>query len=322
MRLSISQHRFDSGMEYHLTFIEVTNKMTDNANTDILKNKAMLIRIDRKKMSRNKMDKNLSADLVERMGATEANALRVNKSIFTKDSTSGFMDVYLEGSKYYYSSTLPWDDTGWRLLPVDIYEEFVKKFKKFTADYRKEVVGFIENISSHLESAKAVLNKGFDKNDYKFISPNGALDNDMLLEQFNLQVCGTVITTGSDIRCDLNEADKEVLAEQINAAAASKFAKAQESIIIQIVDVVGKMHERLSNVDATYRDTLITNLEELCDLVPRLNIAGDPAINKLAADAKVRLLQHDPQTLRDNPDLRKEVSDAADDILHQARGLL
>ena len=84
--------------------------ITATGSTELLKNKAMLVRIDRKKMGRNKMDKKLSADLVKRMGATDPGALRVNKSIFTKESTEGYMDVYLEGSKYFYSTTLQNND--------------------------------------------------------------------------------------------------------------------------------------------------------------------------------------------------------------------
>ena len=58
------------------------------------------------------------------------------------------------------------------------------------------------------------------------------------------------------------------------------------------------------------------------DIIPKMNIAGDPAIDKLAADCKAQLLCWDPQTLRDDTVKRADVSDAADKLLDQAKGLL
>ena len=71
-----------------------------------------------------------------------------------------------------------------------------------------------------------------------------------------------------------------------------------------------------------FRDTLITNLDDLCDLIPKMNIAGDTTINELAAEAKVKITKWDAQTLRDVPGLRKEVSDEAGKILKDMKGLI
>lgn len=291
-------------------------------HTDIIKSKAVLVKLKRAKMSRNKMDKDLSQFVADHVKATEEGAVRVNKSIFTKASTQEYMDIYNEASKYYYKVTLPWDDKGYRLLSVKIFKEFTKKFKDFTTRYRQVVNTFIDGIEGHIEEAKALLGTGWKAEDYKFLSANGGIDRSWLMDQFNLEVEFGTVTGKDDLRAEITEDDREAIAEQIEARSLEKFAKSQESVVIRVKEVVGKMHERLCSADATFRDTLVPNVEELIDIIPALNITGDAAINRLADECRKKLLNWDCQTLRDDPEKREEVSQAADKILKQAEGLI
>jgi len=289
---------------------------------DVLKNKAMKITLNRRKLNRNAIDKDISIEVKDMKGVTENGALRVNKSLFSKQATDTYMKLYNEASKYYYRCTTPWDNNGWRLLSVDMFEEFTKRFKKFTMDYRSAVVDFINQVESHVEEAKGILGSAFKIEDYKFISANGSVDRQMLEDCFELSLEFDVITAGEDIRCELTEADRDAIAEQVNKASLAKFARTQEAIAKQLVDCIGALHERLSGSDNVFRDTLIGNLEDLCDLVPRMNIAGDEAMNKLAQDAKRDLCSWDPQTLRTNEEVREAVSKRADNLLKNAKGLI
>lgn len=291
-------------------------------NTDVLKKKALLVRLTRKKMSRNKMDKDLSIMVKDQKNVTEDGAVRVNKSIFTKASTDSYMKIYNEASKYFYRVTLPWDEKGFRLMSVEIYEDFTKKFKDYTSKYRAVVNQFIEAIESHVADARIMLGDAFKEEDYKFLTANGGVDKSWLDEQFTLEVEFNTITGKDDLRAVLTEDDREAIADAIEAQSMAKFAKSQEHVIVSLVDCIRKLHERLCDSENVFRDTLTGNLEDLCDLVPKMNIGGDPALNRIAEECKAQLCKWDPQTLRDNDDKRQEVSDAANDILKQAEGLI
>jgi hypothetical protein len=296
-----------------------TVQLTD---TDLIKSKALMVRLDRKKLNRNVMDKVLGSEVRDSKNVTDSSAVRVNKSIYTKASTDSFMKIYNEGSKYFYRVSLPWDDKGWRLLAVDLYEDFVKKMKSFTKQYRAAVTTFIDGIETHIEEARGMLGDAFCQDDYKFLTGAGNVDRDWLLSQFSMEVEFNTVTSGDDLRASLNEADREIIAAQINQQAMDKFARANEHIITSLHECVFAIHDRLSGADNVFRDTLITNLEDLCDLIPKMNIAGDPAINQLAADAVQKLGKWDAQTLRDDPDVRKEVSDDAAKILDNMKGVI
>jgi hypothetical protein len=268
------------------------------------------------------MDKELGKLVRDQKNVSESSAVRVNKSLFTKACTDEYMKIYNDGSKYFYRVTLPWDDRGWRLLSIELFESFRKSMKAFTKSYREKVLDFIEKIESHIEDARAMLGDAFNPDDYKFIAPNGSIDRDYLLDQFCFEVEFNTVTDGNDLRASLTDDDREIIADQINQQALAKFQKANDHIIHSLHDAVMSIHERLCDEDNVFRDTLIENLEDLVGLIPKMNIAGDPKINELAARAGKVLTKWEPAVLREVPSIRKEVSNEAGKILEDMKGLI
>ena len=292
------------------------------SDTDVLKSKALMVRLVRKKLNRNKMDKDLGVLLRDMKKVSEASAVRVNKSLFSKTCTDAYMKVYNDGSKYFSRVTLPWDDRGWRLLGIELFEDFQKSVKQYTKQYREKVLDFIENIEVHIEDSKSMLGEAFCIDDYKFLAPNGSVDRDYLLEQFAFEVEFNTVTSGEDLRASLTEDDRHIIAEQINKQAQENFQRANKHIITSLHECILAIHDRLCEDENVFRDTLITNLEDLCDLIPKMNIAGDPKINDLAERAKKGLTKWEPAVLRDVPTLRRDVSNEAKKILKDMDGLI
>ena len=83
------------------------------------------------------------------------------------------------------------------------------------------------------------------------------------------------------------------------------------------------MAERLSAYKATeqgierpFRDSIVTNLVELVDVMPRLNVTGDPELNRLADQVRSSLLV-DPAELRKSESVRTETAMKAARIAQQ-----
>jgi hypothetical protein len=77
---------------------------------------------------------------------------------------------------------------------------------------------------------------------------------------------------------------------------------------------LGSVVDRLKDPDTIFRNSLITNLRELCDQLPKLNVMGDPEILKLAAQAE-EIAHLEPDQIRDNDTVRSEAHKKAADIL-------
>ena len=66
-------------------------------------------------------------------------------------------------------------------------------------------------------------------------------------------------------------------------------------------------------VQHPFRDTIVTNLVKLVDVLPKLNVTGDPELERLADQVRASLLV-DPQELRKSESVRTETAKAANRI--------
>jgi len=293
------------------------------SNTDLLKHKALTVRLFRKKPSRNKLDKLLSEELAKNKNVTDKTGLRVNKTLFSRATTDPFMKVISEAGKYYYRVTTPWDDKGFRLLSIEVFKDFSKTMKSYTSKFREAALAFIDGIEADMNLMRDTLGEAFNRNDYDYLFlSNGQIDRDAILKQFQLEVEYGTVADGDDLRASLTDEDRDIIAAHITQKNNEKFAAAQKHIITTLHEHILAIHERLCKSENIFRDTLIGNLEDLCDLIPKMNIAGDPAINQLAIDAKATLCKWDAQTLRDDDTLRADVADEANKILDNMKGII
>jgi hypothetical protein len=61
------------------------------------------------------------------------------------------------------------------------------------------------------------------------------------------------------------------------------------------------------------RDSVVTSLVKLIDVLPKLNVPGDPELERLAAQVRASLLV-DPQELRKSESIRSEAAKNATTI--------
>jgi hypothetical protein len=122
------------------------------------------------------------------------------------------------------------------------------------------------------------------------------------------------VPSGGDWRVELSQAEIEVLAANTEASAKRAFEDAHRDAVKRLYDVVYKMHEKLAQPEAIFRDTLIGNARELCDVLTRLNISNDPQLETLrrATDA---LATVQPDTLRNDAVTRIQTANDAQSIL-------
>ena len=75
------------------------------------------------------------------------------------------------------------------------------------------------------------------------------------------------------------------------------------------------MAEKLSDTKSIFRDTLVTNMQDVCDVLKRLNVTGDKDLEQMRYMVENTLANNNPESLRLDPDLRKTKSIEAKDIL-------
>ena len=78
--------------------------------------------------------------------------------------------------------------------------------------------------------------------------------------------------------------------------------------------LVEKVNERLSDPDKEFRDSLIGNLREFCERLPRLNLTNDQQLEEYREEIVASLGQFEPDLLRSNDLVRQTVAERAREI--------
>ncbi len=120
-----------------------------------------------------------------------------------------------------------------------------------------------------------------------------------------------------DFRVTLGDEEKERIKRQITAAVEASLQVASRELWQRLYEAVSHLAERLEaykvteeGVEHPFRDSVVTNLVKLVDVLPNLNITGDPELERLAAQVRTSLIV-DPHELRKSESVRTETAKEA-----------
>ena len=297
---------------------ETMNNNTAYEKAD-LHNRAMLIKLSISQWSARKFDKKITHETNQRYG-TDDTAGRYNKALVAREAIKKIEKKANAARTFHEHNTLPWSDHGFRLLPSENFLEYSKDMRKLKSEFFYEVHSFINDYPALVDQAKELLNGMFDPLDYP--AP------DTIENKFSFDTSIYPLPIAEDFRVSL----QQDAIEEIKHDIESRFEAAHNTAMIDLWERVHKnvaaMAERLTGKDAktgkekTFRDSLVNNLIDLCDLLPRLNIANDHNLDTMRRNIESKLLAHDPQTLRDDSTARQETAQAANDILAAMAGYI
>jgi hypothetical protein len=118
------------------------------------------------------------------------------------------------------------------------------------------------------------------------------------------------VDVGAEALAYLNESYSSYYAEKINSAYSDVWARLHEAL--------GNMSTRLDgHTRQIFRDTLVSNVTEIVDLLGKFNVTGDPKLQ--AAERKIRfaLLGVTPESLREDDEFRLETKGKVDALLKE-----
>lgn len=208
---------------------------------------------------------------------------------------------------FYRRNTLPWLDGDVRMLPASELETFMRDLRKLINDRAKEERKFFDNYKTWMEEARKTHGQLFDESKYPSL--------DELRNKFGFDVDVLPIPNVADWRVNL--ADEQVA--ELRKKVAQKYIELQQEAMRELceslADVVEHMHERLSDAEATFRNSLVENVTKQVDIVRRLNVTGDKVLDAMVKEVADKLASVGPEELRTNPEKRKKVANDARAIM-------
>jgi hypothetical protein len=273
--------------------------------------RAMLVSLRISSWSAKKYDKRVSADVAHREGVA-SDVGRYTKALLPAeaDTYKALQTAISDARTTYYAQTLAWNDEGWRLLPTANYMEFTDKVRAQKLVFERALDAFLNDYPSLQQSARARLNGLYDDADYP------STDDLRLRYSYTLEY--SPLPSGNDFRLTLAADEIAAIAANTETRVKSAIDAAQRDAVERLFDAVSHIQERLADPKAIFRDSLIQNARELCDVLTRLNITDDARLDAIRADV-ARLATEEPSELRERPIVRQAAAAEAARILEQMK---
>lgn len=270
-----------------------------------LSDKGMIVNVVIGQWSGRKDDKQVAKDVEARHQTS--NAGRYLKNLIDDRELKVVHQASSAIRKFVGEQTMPWGDNGDRLLPAVHHLDFLKDYRNLQADFQDAVATFLGVYPRLVTDAQQTLKTMFRAQDYP--------STQQMKNKFKLRLSVQPIANLDDFRLEVDPAEMETLRNQMEQEFYERITNATRDIWDRIRTAVGRMAEKLSEKDPKFHDTLVTHIQDLVELLPKLNITGDPAI--LQAVDSMRSLVVDPRNLRSNEVFRSQKAKQAQAILNK-----
>lgn len=261
-----------------------------------------------------KHDRKVSREVAEQHGAYSG-AGRYNKQLLREaERLESLRSLSGQIRQYFYKITLPWSDEGYRLLPAHFYFELTTKMREFETAFAQQVEEFLAVYPSYIEQVRPELNGLFRQEDYP--------STDKLRDKFGVKLEVLPIPSGNDFRVTLSEEEQARVAREIDENVRQSLQKGTEDLWTRLQGVVAHMVERLNEPESRFHASLVTNICELVELLPRLNVNQDGELNRFAEEIRNRLCGFTARDLRKNEILRAATANDAAEILTKMDAVL
>lgn len=278
-----------------------------------IQNKAMLVRLSVSQWTARRFDKPVS-DKAAADFAAKNDAGRYNKILVDPQAIQPITKIVSEVRDWHYTNTLPWQDDGQRILPAANYLNYTRKMSAFKDKFNAAVAKFLDAYPTLVEDARTRLGKMWNQADYPQVS--------VIKNKFGFDVSVMPIPSGNDFRVSLTDTEVERIQADIEDSVKKSIDGAMTDLWIRLQTAVSNMVNRLSDKDAIFRDTLVSNLSDLVNLLPKLNLTDDPALESIRRDIEAKLVKVAPQTLRNDKEVRTQVANDAQAILDVMSGYI
>jgi hypothetical protein len=276
-----------------------------------LSSRAMLCSLSISMWSARKHDPDASEEIAMRHGA-QADCGRYNKLLLPKQALAEIQKIVSEARQEHYFMTLPWGDDGYRVLPAAAYMDHVEKMRTLSNRFAGAVDTLARQFLTLVDQAKTRLGGLFREEDYPACNE--------LAAKFSFETKVMPLPDAGDFRVALGDEEKDRIKRQITAAVEASLQVGSRELWQRLYEAVSHMAERLTaykvtgeGVEHPFRDSIVTNLVKLVDVLPKLNVTNDPELERLTCQVHASLLV-DPKELRQSESVRAETAKTAAEI--------
>lgn len=273
-----------------------------------------------------KQDKAAGALVAAEYGAADGEkAGRYTKRLVAKEFTAKVGEIARNAYAAHRKLTLPWNDAGERILLNSVYFQYMEEQRGYQAAYQAAAKEFHRSWDDAIEDARRRLGRLFKESEFKDASRVFALHPDTgEYLRFRIVIETSPVAMGSDFRVALNDKEVKQIRADFERRTQEALTAAAEDVWARLAEPIEHLRDRLEAYEEADQKRLyeswVDNVKAVADLLPKLNIAGDPRLDALCTKANQLLCRWNADQLKVSHATRKLVRTCADDILAEMAG--
>jgi len=260
-----------------------------------------------------KTDKAITATTNKSLGV-QGNRGHYDKELFSTEYMRPLREHTSRTKRFYYLHTLPWEDRVSRLASVRKVEEIATVLNRNILQYEEILRRTVGDDAAYMQAIydqRLWLGASWAYGDYP--------GREAFMQRYHARLDIMPLTTTTDLRCELSESLRAQIAESIERDTAERFRLAMADCWKKLYEPVRKMADTLSQSDASFRNTLVGNIREVCEVMPELNILDDPELKRMTDEVMGRLADADTDALKDDAGVRMEYAQRAGELADMLR---
>ncbi len=253
----------------------------------------------------------------------DKDAGRFNKRLLPRKELKEITKVIGQARRDHAFLTLPWFDDGYRALPAAAYMEHVQTIKLHETNFWAAVSRF-ENRFETLVKNQSRLGTLFNVEDYPGMRKEGSelrlAFPEELRKWFSFKTNVVPMHDSDDFRVAIGDDERKRIKRQLEESIQASLRAGTRELWQRLYDVVSHMSVRMAEYNAAQSGSkpklykaMVENIVEIVDVLPKLNIARDSGLDRLADEVRRSLLV-DTKELKKSESLRVDIGKAAADI--------
>jgi hypothetical protein len=272
---------------------------------------AMLVEFAVSQWTGKKLDKQASDDVTTGNSAKRGIA-RVHKDIMGDcEELRAVHKFTSEVRTSHYNMTLPWSDSGIRILPTKQYFKYTEAMNAMQTEFYALVDRFIYVYQWKISEAQAALGGLFNPDEYP--------STDALRSKFSMRTVFIPLPEAGDWRVDIGKEGNKQLQEHYQSYYKQALGDAMGDIWTRLKEALTRASDRLDfgsgEVKKIFRDSLVTNIMELVDIMDACNLTNDTDMTTAAQILRDALTGIDASDLREDAALRRATKARVDEVL-------
>lgn len=241
--------------------------------------RAVLVKLQVSNWGEQAIDKGATEEVAQ-SNHVAPGAGKYTKRLLNKAATQQVRDIGRMARNLHNSLTIPWDDNGTRLLPIEAYDKYTTRIDELVEQRRSATNDLIASFPTHIEQSRNELGNLFNQAEYP--------DPETLRNAFNMSVEFDSVPDTRRFIAAIPEAEREKLRQAIEQRVANRINAGMEDICVRLAKLIKVAHQQMQINEqgepaARIYDTMVVNLQEMVENIPLINITNDPRLASAAA---------------------------------------